>query len=136
MKKGILLLAGCLLAGGLLAGCGTKQEDVREKMGDSPVIKLEWAEVADDPVFVWEPGAASVAALDLEPGKNATEEEWLYRITYFPEEYVSGTEEIVVEFGPTAMTIDGESYVPGEGVPYDTILQWARDQYDYWSVQD
>ena len=85
---------------------------------------------------MWEPGAASVAALDLELGKNATEEEWLYRITYFPEEYVSGTEEIVVEFGPTAMTIDGESYVLGEGVSYDTILQWARDQYDYWSVQD
>ena len=107
MKKGILILAGCLLAGLLLAGCGTKQEDIREKMNDTPVVKLEWAE-----------------------------EEWLYRITYFPEEYVSGTEEIVVEFGPTAMTIDGESYVLGEGVSYDTILQWARDQYDYWSVQD
>ena len=116
MKKGILILAGCLLAGLLLAGCGTKQEDIREKMNDTPVVKLEWVEVADDPVFVWEPGAASVALPPGSRSRAATEEEWLYRITYFPEEYVSGTEEIVVEFGPTAMTIDGESYVPGEGV--------------------
>ena len=136
MKKGTLLLAGCLLAGLLLAGCGIKQEDIREKMNDTPVVKLEWAEVAGDPVFVWEPGMVSVAELSLEPGGSAPEEDWLYRFTYFPEEYVSGTEEIVVEFGPTGLTIDRESYVPEEGVSYHTILQWARDKYDYWSVQD
>ena len=114
MKKGILILAGCLLAGLLLAGCGTKQEDIREKMNDTPVVKLEWVEVADDPSLCGSPerlrGGSGPGT-----GEAATEEEWLYRITYFPEEYVSGTEEIVVEFGPTAMTIDGESYVPGRG---------------------
>ena len=65
----------------------------------------------------------------LEPGDR--EEDWRYRITFNPSERVKGAEEIVVSFHDSYVQIGSEYWLPEEGVPYESILEWAALKFDY-----
>ncbi len=120
-----------------LASCDANQAEnaVLEEIRSAPAVKLESAEQQDsNPVFVDNAGTtASVADMRIQPSAEAFNEEWRYRFTYNPQEKVIDGHEITVLFGLTSMEIDGITYVPEDGVEYDTILQWAQGAYDSYA---
>ena len=71
-----------------------------------------------------------IQASTMEPADG--EADWLYRITFDPAEKVPGGVEVVVAFHGTYVQVNGEYYLPGEGVAYETILAWAAAKFRYF----
>ena len=77
--------------------------------------------------------ASSIAEMNIQPSDQPFDEEWIYRFTYNPPEKVLNSQEITVLFGSRSMSVDGTTYLPEEGVDYDSILEWAEGLYQYYT---
>ena len=60
------------------------------------------------------------------------DEDWRCRMTFYPSERVKGAEQIVVSFHDSYVQIGSEYWLPEEGVPYESILEWAAAKVDYY----
>lgn len=60
--------------------------------------------------------------------------EWNYRITFNCSELFLGSkeQEIVVEVGGSALSINGKSYTTPEGVPFSKVLELIASKYTYF----
>ena len=106
-----------------------------QAISSAPVVKLEYAGQQDaEPIFADNVGSASsIAEMNIQPSDQPFDEEWIYRFTYNPPEKVLNSEEIIVLFGSSSMSVDGTAYLPEEGVDYDSILEWAEGLYQYYT---
>lgn len=77
----------------------------------------------------------SLESLVVEPSEEAFYGDWIYRIIFNPKTVMSGTEEIVVLFGEKNISVNGQTYVAGEGVKYSDILEWAQNKYEYFDYE-
>ena len=73
------------------------------------------------------------ADMRIHAADSGSDEEWIYRFTYNPAEKVLDGREIVLLFGFSALSIDGVTYQPEDGVAYDAVLEWAEGVYDYYA---
>ena len=134
---GSVLLLSCLL----FSGCqpsessGESESGILEEIRTAPVVKLEFAEQPDnEPIFADNAGTTtSLADMRIIPADEAFTQEWIYRFTYNPQEKVINGHEIIVLFGASSLEIDGVTYMPEEGVSYDSILEWAEGVYKHYS---
>ncbi|WP_295369892.1 hypothetical protein [uncultured Pseudoflavonifractor sp.] len=126
----IMLCSFCLL----LSACKSAEAEssIFEEIRTAPVVKLESAEQQEnEPLFSYSI-ITSVADMRIVPSDEEFNQEWLYRFTYNPREKVINGHEIVILFGSSALEIDGVTYVPEDGVPYEAILEWAEGKYNYY----
>lgn len=137
MKKRCVLVILLCFWGLLLSACNRTEteQSVLEGVRTAPVVKLEFAEHADNtPIFVDNVGTTiSIADMRIQASDHAFDEEWLYRFTYNPQEKVIDGQEIVLLFGQSSMGIDGVTYLPEEGAEYASILEWAEGVYNYYN---
>lgn len=77
----------------------------------------------------------SFDSLQIMPTDEEFTGEWIYRITFNPEEYADNTDEITVVFGRENLTVNGKTYKAAENVNYQDILNWARDKYEYFDYE-
>ena len=61
--------------------------------------------------------------------------DWIYRITFYPQETNPNDTEIIVLFGEWSVCIDGQNYIPETGVEYSAILTWAADKYETFDYE-
>ena len=124
MKKRCVLVILLCFWGLLLSACNRTEteQSVLEGVRTAPVVKLEFAEHADNtPIFVDNVGTTiSIADMRIQASDHAFDEEWLYRFTYNPQEKVIDGQEIVLLFGQSSMGIDGVTYLPEEGAELAT----------------
>ena len=126
----IMLCSFCLL----LSACKSAEAEssIFLYICTAPVVKLESAEQQEnEPLFSYSI-ITSVADMRIVPSDEEFNQEWLYRFTYNPREKVINGHEIVILFGSSALEIDGVTYVPEDGVPYEAILEWAEGKYNYY----
>ena len=126
----IMLCSFCLL----LSACKSDEAEssIFEEIRDAPVVKLESAEQQEnEPLFSYSI-ITSVADMRIVPSDEEFNQEWLYRFTYNPREKVINGHEIVILFGSSALEIDGVTYVPEDGVPYEAILERAEGKYNHY----
>lgn len=69
----------------------------------------------------------------MEPSDN--EGDWLYRIVFNPASHVKAADEIVVSFHQDYVQINDEFYLPENGVPYESILEWAAGKFNFFYKQ-
>ena len=132
MKKIWMILCLIFIASFTLSSCNqkVKTDDIWEQVRSAPVVKLEWAQQDEEPIFVDNTGSVTaIADMRIQPSDQTFDEEWIYRFTYNPHEKVLDSQEIVILFGSSSLSADGTTYLPEEGVPYDSILEWAESLY-------
>lgn len=121
----------------LLSACAPEQAEksVMDEIRSAPVVKLECSGLAGGgPVFADNVGTtAAIADMRIHAADSGSDEEWIYRFTYNPAEKVLDGREIVLLFGFSALSIDGVTYQPEDGVAYDAVLEWAEGVYDYYA---
>ena len=121
----------------LIEGRQARSPELTERIELAPAVKLEYAK-GNEPVIDTSQGLCNirdfVAALcvNIVPVDGATEEEWVYRFTFYPDEICPKDDEIVILFGETSMSIDGVRYISEDDTPYSSILEWAQATYDYF----
>ena len=125
-----IILAVCLMTDPF----SIKEKSVFDKIKESPVAKMELPDgsafLVDSEVLLLRTFAGlRLVESTLEPAD--TEEDWLYRIIYNPVGKVKGADEIIVSFHKDYVQINSEYYLPESGVPYSSILEWARGKYEY-----
>lgn len=106
-----------------------------DEIRSAPVVKLECSGLAGGgPVFADNVGTtAAIADMRIHAADSGFDEGWIYRFTYNPAEKVLDGREIVLLFGISALSIDGVTYQPEDGVAYDAVLEWAEGVYDYYA---
>jgi len=121
----------------LLVGCaGGETKDERERIADFPAAAFEYAEDQGYKLITSEIGSlATFASIDLRPSDEAFEGDWIYRITFNPKVIMPESEEFVVLFGENSVSVNGKTYVPGEGVAYEDVLNWAAGKYEYFDYE-
>lgn len=132
MKKIWMILCLIFIASFTLSSCNQKgkTDDIWEQVRSAPVVKLESAQQDEEPIFVDNTGSVTaIADMRIQPSDQTFDEEWIYRFTYNPHEKVLDSQEIVILFGSSSLSADGTTYLPEEGVPYDSILEWAESLY-------
>ena len=132
MKKIWMILCLIFIASFTLSSCNqaVQTDDIWEQVRSAPVVKLEWAQQDEEPIFVDNTGSVTaIADMRIQPSDQTFDEEWIYRFTYNPNEKVLDSQEIVILLGSSSLSADGTTYLPEEGVPYDSILEWAESLY-------
>ena len=132
MKKIWMILCLIFIASFTLSSCNqkVKTDDIWEQVRSAPVVKLESAQQDEEPIFVDNTGSVTaIADMRIQPSDQTFDEEWIYRFSYNPHEKVLDSQEIVILFGSSSLSADGTTYLPEEGVPYDSILEWAESLY-------
>ena len=132
MKKIWMILCLIFIASFTLSSCNqaVQSDDIWEQVRSAPVVKLESAQQDEEPIFVDNTGSVTaIADMRIQPSDQTFDEEWIYRFTYNPNEKVLDSQEIVILFGSSSLSADGTTYLPEEGVPYDSILEWAESLY-------
>ena len=126
-----IVLATCLMTDPF----SRKEKSVFDKIEESSAVKMELPDgssfYVDSEISLLRTFAdLRLVESPLEPAD--TEEEWLYRIIYNPDERVKGTDEIIVSFHKDYVQINSEYYLPENGVSYSSILEWASGKYEYF----
>lgn len=134
MKRILLAIVGilCVIT---IVGCSVEPEkDVMEEIYNSVAVKLEWAEDDTEPCILTSEILLfkSICDWNISPTDSIMNEDWIYRFTFNPSEICKGTEEIVVEFGQTKISIDGIIYETDDPSAYESALEWAKEKYDYY----
>lgn len=132
MKKIWMILCLIFIASFTLSSCNqaVQTDDIWEQVRSAPVVKLEWAQQDEEPIFVDNTGSVTaIADMRIQPSDQTFDEEWIYRFSYNPHEKVLDSQEIVILFGSSSLSAGGTTYLPEEGVPYDSILEWAESLY-------
>ena len=132
MKKIWMILCLIFIASFTLSSCNqaVQTDDIWEQVRRAPVVKLEWAQQDEEPIFADNTGSVTaIADMRIQPSDQTFDEEWIYRFSYNPHEKVLDSQEIVILFGSSSLSADGTTYLPEEGVPYDSILEWAESLY-------
>ena len=132
MKKIWMILCLIFIASFTLSSCNqaVQTDDIWEQVRSAPVVKLESAQQNEEPIFVDNTGSVTaIADMRIQPSDQTFDEEWIYRFSYNPHEKVLDSQEIVILFGSSSQSADGTTYLPEEGVPYDSILEWAESLY-------
>ncbi len=76
--------------------------------------------------------APSFSSINVVPVKNETfDEDWIYRITFNclsidPDDYIT------VLVGRNSMLVEDTLYKAASDVPFEKILQYVEDKYDYF----
>ena len=101
-----------------------KEKSVFDKIEESPAVKMELPDgssfYVDSEISLLRTFAdLRLVESPLEPAD--TEEEWLYRIIYNPDERVKGTDEIIVSFHKDYVQINSEYYLPERLRPYNGV---------------
>ena len=135
----IAALALAVSAALIMAACGASGTGtVFDRIRESPAARLELpdgsAVIADGEIAA----LRSFADLQLreapaEPADSG--DDWLYRIVFNPAEKVKNAEEIVVSFHKDCVQIDSEYYLPRDGVPYESILEWAESKFEHFMAE-
>ena len=132
MKKIWMILCLIFIASFTLSSCNQKgkTDDIWEQVRSAPAVKLESAQQNEEPIFVDNTGSVTaIADMRIQPSDQTFDEEWIYRFSYNPHEKVLDSQEIVILFGDSSLSADGTTHLPEEGVPYDSILEWAESLY-------
>ena len=127
-----MILCLIFIASFTLSSCNqaVQTDDIWEQVRSAPVVKLEWAQQNEEPIFVDNTGSVTaIADMRIQPSDQTFDEEWIYRFSYNPHEKVLDSQEIVILFGDSSLSADGTTHLPEEGVPYDSILEWAESLY-------
>lgn len=135
MKRILALLSVSVLALSLFGCSKSDSETVFDAIRRSQAAKLELPDgsftYVDREIGVLSSFAdLELMAAPLEPADE--ESDWLYRIIFNPSEKVTDAGEIVVSFHSKYVQIDTEFYLPTEGVEFDSVLEWAGSQFDYF----
>ena len=132
MKKIWISLCLMFITNFTLSSCNqaVQTDDIWEQVRSAPVVKLESAQQNEEPIFVDNTGSVTaIADMRIQPSDQTFDEEWIYRFSYNPHEKVLDSQEIVILFGDSSLSADGTTHLPEEGVPYDSILEWAESLY-------
>lgn len=74
-------------------------------------------------------------SLNLKPSEEEFSGDWIYRIIYNPKSIMPNGNEIVILFGENNLSVNGKTYVAGDGADYTGILNWAKWKYDYYDYE-
>lgn len=74
-------------------------------------------------------------SLNLKPSEEEFSGDWIYRIIFNPESIMPNGNEIVILFGENNLSVNGKTYVAGDGADYSGILNWAKWKYDYYDYE-
>lgn len=138
MQKRISVIAGFLVVALFisLAACSSgKEKTVFDDIKLSPAARMELPDgsriyVDSEIMSLRSFAEMNIQAATLEPADS--EDDWLYRIVWNPPEKVSGIDEVTVSFHKDYIRINAEYYLPKEGVPYDSILEWVEGKFKYF----
>ena len=137
MQKRIYALIGILTAVTFsLCGCSQeKEKTVLDLIWESPAARMELpdgsAVIVDSEIAA----LRSFADLKIQTSpieSSDSEADWLYRIVFNPTEKVQGSDEITVSFHKDYVQINSEYWLPEEGVPYESVLEWAEGKFKYF----
>ena len=132
MKKLIVLLLALLCVLGLSA-CVSDNQVKRETVSDFPVAIFEYKEDIGYKLITSEIDALDTFdGLMLKKVETEFNGEWIYRITFNPQEYSKNTEEFVILFGDECVSINGVTYIAEDNVSYSDILGWAENKYQFF----
>ena len=120
-----------LLLALLLSGCAEEEPDILEKIAAAPIARMECAE--DEEGYLLDTvELQSLAAMDIRATEGSFTGDWVYCFTFYPREVCPNEREILVLFGEKSLCIDGTLYVPADGGSYASILEWAKNKYEYF----
>ena len=135
MKKSIALVLAlvCILS---FSSCKSNNQDKRELLPSSSVATFEYEEDNGYKLITSEIGSLdSFDSLMIKPSEMEFDGEWIYRITFNPNEYVDFAEEFVILFGEQCVSVNGITYVADDGVAYSDILHWAEAKYKFFDYE-
>ncbi len=132
MKKliALLLALSCVLG---LSACKSDNQGKRETVSEFPVATFEYKEDNGYKLITSEIDSLDTFdGLRLKPVEIDFNGEWIYRITFNPQEYSMNTEEFVVLFGEDCVSLNGVTYIADDNVSYSDILSWAEAKYKFF----
>ena len=132
MKKliALLLVLSCVL---VLSACKKDNQVKREPVSDFAVATFEYKEDSGYKLITSEIDSLDTFdGLMLKPVEMNFNGEWIYRITFNPQEYSKNTEEVVILFGEECVSINGVTYIADDNVSYSDILSWAEAKYKFF----
>lgn len=73
-------------------------------------------------------------SLALKSSNTEFSGQWNYRIIFNPSSYSKNTEEVIILFGDSNLSINGKEY-ESDGGSYSEILNWAADKYVFFDYE-
>lgn len=122
----------------IMLGAGCKQQAIENDMsfiGDLTCAYFEYADEENKGIKVITSEIDQFDSLNsmiLEEAESGFTGDWIYRITFNPEELMKDSQEIIVLINKESISINGNNYIhknePG------AILNWAKSKYEYFSM--
>lgn len=132
MKKLTLLFFAlfCVLA---FSACTPDNHNSRETVSDFAVATFEYKEDNGYKLITSEIDSLDTFdGLMLKQAETDFKGDWIYRITFNPQEYTINAEEFIILFGDECVSINGKIYVADDNVSYSDILSWAENKYKFF----
>lgn len=138
MKKILSASLGMAIMILCLVACGKTEKMERPQIGNAPAAKFEYINDADDGYKLITSEVDLLDSFDtfsFVSADGAFSGDWIYRITFYPQETNPNDTEIIISFGESSVCIDGQNYIPETGVEYSAILTWAADKYEAFNYE-
>ncbi len=123
----------------LLSSC--KKSNPLDKppiVSNSTVAKFEYINEVDIGYKLITSEIATLHTFDsLSLKKSDTDEEfdWIYRITFNPNDILKNGTEIVILFGEDKVSVNGKNYEPSNKENITSVLEWASSKYSFFDYE-